>query len=100
MVDIIFTIKILFIVVLVFLFASAWTETINRVIIKYFNLDKEEVSTWLKLGITFTVLLFIIVIGWNIEFHELFGISETVDVELTGMKETFRNGQLKHYKSK
>jgi hypothetical protein len=100
MIDLGFTIKILFIVLVVFLFIAAWTETINRTLIQYFDLDKEEVSTWLKLAIGFTILLFLIVIGWNIEFHDLFGISETVDVELTGMKETFKNGKLKHYKAK
>jgi hypothetical protein len=96
--NLIFTIKILIIVLLVFLFASAWTETINKALIKYFNMDKEEASTWFKLAITFTILLFLIVIGWNIELHDIFGISETVDVELTGTKETFRNGKIKHYR--
>lgn len=100
MIDIPFTIKILFIVVVVFLFISAWTETINRFLIDYFDLDKEEPSTWLKLAITFTILLFLIVIGWNIEFHDLFGISETVDVELTGMSEKFKGGKVRHYKTK
>lgn len=100
MIDIPFTIKILFIVVVVFLFISAWTETINRFLIDYFDLDKEEASTWLKLAIGFTVLLFLIVIGWNIEFHDLFGISETVDVELTGMSEKFKGGKVRHYKTK
>ena len=100
MIDILFTIKILVIVILVFLFASAWTEVVNRTLIKYFDMDKEEISTWLKLGLVFTVLIFLIVIGWNIELHDVFGISETVDVELTGMKETFRNGKVKHYSIK
>lgn len=100
MIDIPFTIKILFIVVVVFLFISAWTETINRFLIEYFDLDKEEASTWLKLAIGFTILLFLIVIGWNIEFHDLFGISETVDVELTGMSEKFKGGKVRHYKTK
>jgi len=100
MIDLIFTIKILFIVLIVFLFISSWTETINRTLIQHFELDKEEVSTWLKLAIGFTILLFLIVIGFNIEFHDLFGISETVDVELTGMKEVFKGGKVKHYKIK
>lgn len=90
----------LFIVPVVFLFISTWTETINRAIIAYFNLDREETGTWFKLALGFTILLFLIVSVWNIELHDLFGISETVDVILTGMKEKFKNGKLTHYLAK
>lgn len=98
MLDLGFTVKILFIVPVVFMFISTWTETVNRTIIQYFDLDKEEAGTWLKLAIGFTILLFVVVSVWNIELHELFGLSETVDLALTGMKERFKNGRLIHYK--
>jgi hypothetical protein len=96
MLDLGFT--VLFIVPVVFMFISTWTETINRTIIQYFDLDKEAAGTWLKLAIGFTILLFVVVSVWNIELHELFGLSETVDLALTGMKERFKNGRLIHYK--
>jgi hypothetical protein len=95
-----FTIKIFIIVLLAFLVVSAWSEVIIRTLIKYFDLDKESISTWFIFGLISTVLLFLIVIASNIEVHDLFGISETVDVELTGMKERFVNGKVKHYSSK
>ena len=92
-----FTIKIFIIVLLAFLFISAWSEVIIRGLIKYFDLDKEDINTWIILGILSTFVLFLVVMASNIEIHDLFGTSETVDVELTGMKERFVNGKVKHY---
>lgn len=92
-----FTLKIFVIVLAAYLFVTTWGEVINRSLIEYFDLDKEKVETYVKLGVGFTILLLLIIVGWNVEFHDLFGISETVDVKFTGMKETFRNGKLKHY---
>lgn len=92
-----FGLKILIIVLVAYLFITSWGEVINRTLIESFHLDQEKIDTYVKLGIVFTIVLIIIVIGWNIEFHDLFGISETVDVELTGKKEKFQNGKLKHY---
>lgn len=100
MLDLGFTTNILFIVPVVFLFISTWTETINRAIVDYFEMDREKTGTWFKLAIGFTVLLFLIVAVWNIELHDLFGISETVDVILTGMEEKFKKGKLTHYIAK
>jgi len=95
-----FTIKILIIVLIAFLFISAWSEVIIRALVDYFKLDREDISTWIILGVIFTILLFAVIIASNIEIHDLFGISETVDVQITGLTEKFKNGKVKHYPSK
>jgi hypothetical protein len=83
-----------------YLFITAWSEVIIRSFIEYFDMNKEDISTWVKLGVISTILLFAVVIVSNVEIHDFFGISETVDVELTGMKERFQNGKVVHYRSK
>lgn len=95
-----FTLKIFIIVLVAFIVLQSWGEVITRSFIEYFDLDKEDIKTWLILGTVFTILLFIIVFAFNLEFHDLFGISETVDIQLTGTKEKFKNGKLKHYSIK
>ena len=71
-----------------------------RWLVDYFDWDKEKISTWVKLAIGSTVFLAIVLLTFNIEIHDLFGISETVDVQVTGMKETFKNGKVKHYRAR
>lgn len=95
-----FTIKILIIVLMTYLFINSWSEVIIRSLIENFDMDREAISTWVKLGIVSTILLIAVVIASNIEIHDFFGISETVDVELTGMSEKFKNGKVVHYRSK
>jgi hypothetical protein len=93
-----FTIKIIIIVLTAFLFIGAWSEVIIRSMTEYFGWNKEEISTYVKLGIIWTIILAMVVIGFNVELHEFFGISETVDVELTGTKERIgKGGQVRHY---
>ena len=100
MINIGLTIKIFIIVLVAYIVLSAWGEVIERFMIKYFNLNKEEISTWLKIALISTVLLFFIVYFSGFEVHDLFGISETVDIQLTGMKERFKNGKVQHYNAK
>ena len=97
MIDILFTIKILIIVIFAFLVIAAWDEVINMVLIKYLNLDKDSITTWLIIAIIATVLLFIIIIIFNVEAHDLLGISETVDTQLTGQSEKIVRGKVIHY---
>lgn len=99
MVDIGFTIKILIIVIIAFLVITAWDEVLDRTLIKYFNMDKEAISTWVTIAVISTVALFIIIVYTNIEAHDLFGISETVDTQLTGKAERIRKGKVVHYNS-
>jgi hypothetical protein len=63
-------------------------------------LDKEDIKTWIIFALVSSGLLLIVVIASNIEIHDLFGISETVDVQLTGLTEKFKNGKVKHVKSR
>jgi len=99
MIDIVFTIKILIIVIVAFLVITAWDEVIDRALIKYLKLDREEISTWLILAIIATVLLLIIIILFNVEAHDLLGVSETIDTQLTGQAEIIKNGKVIHIKS-
>jgi hypothetical protein len=95
-----FTIKIFLIVIIAFLVVSAWSEVIIKSISSYFDLDKEDIKTWIIFALVSSGLLLIVVIASNIEIHDLFGISETVDVQLTGLTEKFKNGKVKHVKSR
>jgi hypothetical protein len=49
---------------------------------KYLDLDKEEIKTWIILGLIFTILLIIAIFGLNIKIHDLFG----VDTQITDVK--------------
>ena len=97
MIDIIFTIEIIIIVIVAFLVITAWDEVIDRTIIKYLNLDKDSITTWLIIALIATFILIIIIIIFNIEVHDLFGVSETVDVKLTGQSEKIVDGTVVHY---
>ena len=99
MVNLWFTIEILIIVIIPFLVITAWDEVIDRILIKYFNLDKEAISTWLVIAIISTVILLTIVVWENVEIHDLFGVSETVDTQLTGQVETIKRGKVIHSQS-
>jgi len=99
MVNVGFTVEILIIVIIAFLVITAWDEVIDRVLIKYFNLDKEAISTWLVIAIISTVILLTIVVWENVEIHDLFGVSETVDTQLTGQVETIKRGKVIHSQS-
>lgn len=92
-----FAIKILIIVLLAFLVISSWGEVITKSFMDYFGLDKEDIKTWVILGIISTIVLFFVVKISGVEIHEFFGISETVDVQLTGKMEKFKNGKVRHY---
>jgi len=93
----IFSIQILIIALIAFLVVSSWTEVITRWLIQYYKWDKEKISTWVKIGFISLIALIVTVLIYNIEIHDLLGISETVDTELTGTYEKFQNGQVKHY---
>lgn len=97
MVDIIFTIQILIIVIIAFLVITAWDEVIDRTLIKYLNLDKDSIITWLIIAIIATFSLIIIIIIFNIEAHDLFGVSETVDTQLTGQSEKIVDNKVVHF---
>jgi hypothetical protein len=43
--------------------------------------------------------LLTIVVWENVEIHDLFGVSETVDTQLTGQVETIKRGKVIHSQS-
>ena len=93
-----FTIKILIIVIIAFLVITAWDEVIDRTIIQFLNLDKDSIITWLIIAAIATLILIIIILIFDIELHDLFGVSETVDVRLTGQSEKIVDGRIVHYR--
>jgi hypothetical protein len=97
MIDVIFTIEILIVVIIAFLVITAWDEVIDRTIIQFLNLDKDSIITWLIIAAIATLILIIIIILFDIELHDLFGVSETVDVRLTGQSEKVVDGRIVHY---
>ena len=92
-----FGINILIIVLIAYLVVSAWGQVIQKSLIKYLDLNEEDINTWVILGVISTVVLIIFILVSKIEIHDFFGISETVDVQLTGQMEKFKNGKVKHY---
>ena len=91
-----YTVLLLGFGVVALLVLTAWAEAIQRWLFQLMHLDEKAAKSWLILAILFTVgfLLFLQMAG--LELHELIGISETVDVELTHEKERFSKGKLVH----
>lgn len=94
--DVQLTIKILIIAIVAFLVITAWGEVIDRCIFKYFNLDSEKISSWVVVAVIATILLFILLLIFNIEIHDVTGIGEAVDVRLSGRTESYENGKIIH----
>ena len=94
--NIIFTLKILIILIVAFLLITAWDEVILRLMFKYLNLERESILAWVIIGLISLLLLIFVLIVFRIEAHEAFGISETVDTILTKTTENFKNGELVH----
>ena len=90
------TIKILIIAIVSFLVITAWDEVIDRFMFKYFNLDPEEISSWLIVAVIATFSLFLLLLIFNIEIHDVIGVGEAVDVQLSGRTESSENGEIIH----
>lgn len=87
------TFLILMLAVLGLFMLNAWIEVIQLWLFKTFHLD-ESASNWLIVAIASTAL-FVLLLGMlNIELHDVVGISETVDRQLTGEREQFRRGKV------
>jgi hypothetical protein len=98
-IDFKFTIKIIIIVAVAVLLLNALTEIMERLIFKIFGLDKEAISSWVKIALFALVALFILMYLFKIEAHDVLGISETVDTLLTGTTESFNGKTLVHSKA-
>ncbi len=96
--DILFTLKIFIIIIIGFLVITSWDEVIDRTLMKYLNLDREKISSWVIISLISTAALFLILVLTNIELHDIFGVSETADTQLTGQVENIVSGQVIHSK--
>lgn len=94
--DVKLTFQIIVLAVIAFMIITAWDEVFDRVVFKWFGLDREEISSWAIVGSIAIVLLLIALYAFNIEAHELLGIGEEVDVQLTGKTEYTRRGRIVH----
>jgi len=96
MVDVKFTLKILILAIVAFLVITAWDEILDRFIFEQFGLDRDKLSSWLVVGIIALILLFVLLIIFDIEAHDILGVGEMVDVRLTGQTERIVRGRIVH----
>ena len=97
MVNIIYTIIIIIIFTIGLLLISALNEVIARLIFKYLQIDRESIWSWVIVVIISFLLLLVILDIFKIEIHDILGISETVDIILTGEQEKIVGGEVIHY---
>lgn len=94
--DLMFTIKIIFIAVFAFLVITAWDELIDRILLDLFGLDRNSIWSWVIIASISTGFLILLLLLFHIEAHDVLGISETVDVILTKKIEQLKDGELIH----
>jgi hypothetical protein len=94
-----FTIKIIIIAIIAFLVINAWDEVFNLFVVKILKIDRDSIWSWLIVAILATASLVGILFLFKVEAHDLLGISETVDTQLTGQVEHFEHGQVIHTES-
>lgn len=96
MVDVKFTLKIIIIAIVAFLVITSWDEVLDRFLFDILKLDREKTSSWLVVGVVSVILLFVLLYIFNIEAHDVLGVGEPVDVQLTGQTETIVRGRTVH----
>lgn len=96
MINLLFTFKIIIIAVVAFLVITAWDEVLDRLIIEVFGLDRENIFTWILIAVIATLLLIVVLSISGVEAHDILGISETVDTQITGQTEEIVGGQVIH----
>jgi hypothetical protein len=92
--DFFFTLKIIFIAIIVYLFVTSWGNFLDKLFFRIFKLDPEAISSWFIISIVSTIILILILYFYHIEAHDLLGISEVVDNILTHEKEIIINGDI------
>ena len=95
--DIIFTFQILIIVVIAFWAVTAWDAALDRAMINAFHFDEDSVWPHVIIGVIATSIFIILLLIYGLEAHDLLGISETVDAQLTGHPETIVDGNVVTY---
>jgi len=91
-IDLLFTFKVIIIAVVAYNMITAWDEVIDRTFFRLFGLDSEKIWSWFLVAMFSTTLLIVILYLAGIEAHDVLGISETVDIQLTGQKEIYVDG--------
>lgn len=81
--DLKFTLIILFIIVFAYLAISAWDEFLDRVVFKLFGFDQDSIIGWFVQAIIATAILIGILYYFQLEFHELLGIPQSVEVTVS-----------------
>lgn len=99
-INVMFTIQILVIAIIVYLFLTAWGEVIQKSIFSALGLDSNSISSFAIIGTGSFFLLLLLLFFAGIEAHDIFGISEVVDRALTSQKERFVKGELINYQTK
>uniref|UniRef100_A0A6C0CFW9 Uncharacterized protein n=1 Tax=viral metagenome TaxID=1070528 RepID=A0A6C0CFW9_9ZZZZ len=94
--DIKFTVQILVLAIVAYLIITAGDEVLDRVIFKWLGLDREQISSWVIVLVIGIVLMFVLLYVFNIEAHDILGVGEAVDVQLTGQTESFKRGRIVH----
>ena len=94
--DVKFTLKIVIIAIVAFLVITVWDEVLNRLIFDTLKLDKEKTSSWVVVGVISVILLLALLYVFSIEAHDVLGIGEAVDVQLTGKTERTVRGRIVH----
>jgi hypothetical protein len=94
--DVKFTLKILILAIVAFLVITVWDELLNRFLFDILELDREKTSSWLVVGVISVILLFVLLYIFKIEGHDILGVGEAVDVQLTGQTETIVRGRVVH----
>lgn len=95
--DIIFTFQILIIVIVAFWAITAWDAALDRSLINAFHLDENSVITHVIIGVIATIIFILLLLIFDIEAHDILGIAETVDAQLTGHPEEIVNGKIVYY---
>jgi len=94
--DFVFTLKILLLAVIAYIIITAWGEVISRTLLQIFGFDRESIISWLILALLSTTFLILILNYLEIEAHDILGISEVVDVQLTGQNEIYQGRKTIH----
>jgi hypothetical protein len=80
--DVTITLKILLIATVAYLVITAWDEFYDRLIMDVLGLDPGSKRSWLIVASISTGLFLLLLYIFHIEAHDIFGISESVDISL------------------
>jgi hypothetical protein len=91
-----FTVQVIVLAIIAYWVITAFDEALDLVVFQWFGLDKNKISSWAIVGTIGIVILLALLYAFNIEAHDVIGIGEAVDVQLTGQTESVRRGRIVH----